>query len=177
MKKIFSTILAGLLLATVSVSAQLISLGNASYGYATASQSITNGGYHLLAGGYPFELTEIQLLSDGTNACTVQFYDDPYGNGKWTNAAYTDRIGYTTNVSNIHTNAEGIIETNTYTSVLWTAARSVAASSNNTFVAVTSLTVPASGVATRVGKWDFSRGITVQTTTNCHLTFSYRRLY
>lgn len=174
-KKFFASLVA-IAAMTIGVNAQLISLGNASYGYASATANITNGGFQLLALG-AFEFSEIQVQSDGTNACTVQFYDDPYGNGKWTNALYYDRIGYTSNlVSNVHTNAEGIIETNTYSGVMWTAIRTNAIATNS-FVALTSIAVPVYGVVTRVGKWDFSRGVTIQASTNCTLSFSYRKLY
>lgn len=174
MKKVLA-IIALMLGLVLGANAQLITLGQASYGYATYTGLITNGGFHLISTA-PIEIVEIQVVGSTTDANTIAFYDDPYGNGKWTNAAYTSRISYTTNVSNIHTNAEGIIETNTYTGVLWTATTTTAAATNN-FTAVTGLVVPAAGTATRIGKFDFSRGLTVYTSTNCSLGFSYRRLY
>ena len=174
MKKIFATLFAAMML-SVSVSAQLITLGSASYGYATATLAATNGGFHLISTN-PIEVVEIQAVGSSGAANALGFYDDPYGNGKWTNAAYTSRLSYTTNVSLTHTNAEGIIETNTYTGVLWTTTATTAAATNN-YTAITTLAVPVSGTATRIGKFDFSRGLTIYTTTNCDISISYRRLY
>lgn len=177
MKKLLAIFTATLALcAMVSfVQGQLISLGQTSYGYVTVVTNVAPAAGLQLLLTNSAEITTISVQSDGTNANVVEFLDDKYGNGVWTNQAYASRLSYLTNVTLKYTNYD-VIVTNTYTGVLWTVTNLVA-SNMNVCLPVVSVSVPVGGVASVGGKFDFSKGVTVRLTTNATITYVYRRLF
>lgn len=147
-----------------------------SYGTTSYSLDLTNG-FNLIS-IVPTEIQQIQIVAGGTNV-TVSFYDNKYGTRSLTNGAYTSILQYSTNLSLVVTNAQGIKSTNTITGGNWrtevaTDAATVTQNPN------ASVSAPANGIATYYGRFDFSKGVTVlltPTNTGASLNIQSRRLY
>lgn len=163
MKKIFAIIF-GLSLYASTLFAQTT--------YTTAPTTATN--QVVSTSGMQFALLTITA---GASPVTVSFYDSPYGTTVWTNAAYTSRITYTTNITQTYTNREGIIFTNSISNAKWTTTSTVAANTNNSLTAVLTTTIPASGVYMTTDKKVFSTGVTLATDTNCTINLQYFPLF
>lgn len=173
MKKILALLFLAL---SLSLNAQLISVAPQVYGVQSYSLDLTNGFNRISTS--PIEIQQLQIVAGGTNV-TLNLYDNQYGTRSWTNSAYTGISSYTTNLTLLYTNAQGIVSTNTVTGGNWRYSTSVDAATVTQSPVVT-LSAPANGIATYNGRFDFSKGVTVfltPTNTSATLNIQYRRLY
>lgn len=173
------TILAVMAMSVFHVRSQMVILGQPSFANQTLATNLqlapsTNECTLLLTNAT--EIGSITVLAVDTNE-VVHFFDNPSGTNIWTNAAYTNYSTFSSNIVVTSTNAQGIITTNTYTGVTYSLVVTNAASTN-TQVPVITVSVPVGAQSTLYGRWDFGRGVTIQTKgTNATIVFTYRRLF
>ena len=122
----------------------------------------------------PTHIVKLILTGNGTSAAAVRLYDNNTNGGFayiYTNAAYSSRGYYTTNLVSTYTNASGILSTNTYPGV-FTYTNTVASASNN-LVVQWSGSVPVNGVVTFFTDISLGKGLLLRTDTNVTVTVDY----
>lgn len=121
------------------------------------------------------QVYDLTVTAGATDSVTVRFYDTTYNHAVWTNSSYTTRAAYMTNIVLTATNDYSQVTTKT-NYMLYTYSSTVAASTNNTYSAFATITVPAGGQVTAIGPFNCVRGVTAIPTTNCTINGSYKSL-
>lgn len=136
-----------------------------------ALTSLTSGAAsNLLSGVYIVD--QISVVATTTNITTLKFYDSSTTATSYVAAAYTKYTGYATNFSNVFTNENSLLVTNTYAG-WYTGATSVGAATNTRPV-VYSIVAPASSILTKDVKIQTIRGLTVVPNQDCQVILTYR---
>ncbi len=167
MKKFLNSLLVGLTLLVTSLQAQqstaVISAGSNLIQVVNA----TNG----------WLITGITLTGGASNS-VVSIYDNNTNLLVYTNAAYWSRGYYTTNISAIFTNNQGIVQTNIYPGI-FTYSNYTAAATNNAIPAQWSGSVAANGAVTYSTSIVTTKGVVIQATGNTvtGVTISYSTPY
>lgn len=114
-------------------------------------------------------------VAGGTGAASFSIYDHNTNYLTYTNAAYSSRGYYTTNISTIFTNNQGIIQTNVSPGIFTYS--NYVASASNAVPAQWSGAVAAGGAAGYSTQIICEKGVVVQATTNCTITITYTSPY
>lgn len=123
-------------------------------------------------------VTSFSLASTNATAVSAAAYDLTSSALRIINPAYTNRLAYLTNWSEIYTNYYGVIHTNSYTNVLVTLTNNAVAAVTNTPAPVVTLSAAANSTTIADGvQYNFSRGIWVtnMSATAATLSVTYSR--
>lgn len=148
-------------------------LGVTTQAQLTTNIAMTGNGSNLVF-TVPTHIVGITLAGNGTAAATVRIYDNNTNGGFayiYTNAAYSSRGFYTTNLVSVYTNASGILQTNTYPGV-WTYTNTVNSASNNLPVQWTGA-VAVNGSVTYFTDLSLGKGLLLRSDTNVTVTVQY----
>ena len=129
-----------------------------------------NTAFNLLSTGKIIDA--ITVTATTANTTTVNFYDSSNTTTTYVQTAYGNIISYSTNFSQIFTNENGIVITNTFVGQ-WSGAQSVSASTNSR-PAVQIIIVPGNTSRAKVVNAQTVLGLTAQANQGCIVEVSYR---
>ena len=164
--KNIAALIAGIMLATLPVKAATINMTIPS------AVNITN-----IISSNSTAVAAITIANPGSTILTVKFFDTPYTNLTYTNAAFTNSYSYVTNYLTTYTNFSGVVSTNT-NSAIFTTTRGF----TNTGRAYPSLSFSIGASNTFVyypstAGYVFGSGVAVTNSTNCSITYEYFPLF
>jgi len=148
-----------------------LALSHTAFGQYFINAYSTTGGTPLTVSSNNLIIDTITVTAATANLTTAKFYDSASGTN-YVAPAYTYKIGYPTNITQVFTNESNIYITNTYKG--WYTGTATTSASTNEIPPVATFAIPGSTQVSRNVRIGTIQGLTLLTDQNAVITLQYR---